>query len=549
MKITEIDLSSLELPRGWARQSYLAGERRGAILRGTRDADVLRIPLGALGRHEVRIGLYRPEWEFASMEVKLSGDRFWREVRPTHLINDSGGGLHAGLLGVFDLSGRDLLIRPAQRFCPAIGYVRTAPTAQVPVWTMTRRNVGAVCDVHSILSGSRIESADDLRATIAPFADSDFDRICWGTTAGLLRALYFSDATEYLGQGQAEFVNELTKHAAQVMEGFRKRGEDPLRIVVDFTHEIGLELWASDRISHTYPPGTFCDNFANRFFLENQDKTARGQDGSFTGKLSLAYPEVRELKTWMLAEQAGYGVDGIYIDFQRFPGIIGYEPLVADSFKAETGRNPFEIPPLDRDWLVHKAGYVTEFMRQLRKRVGNLPICVQVFNGLRISPDVRIVDENLCQGLDLPSWIDEGLVDMIAPARSRDYQPLDYLRYSDMVADSVCQLWACLGQHDVQLFPDDYHWATYFGGDPDSRFMPIADLDPLRMLRSASDAYHQGVEGVFLWEAGDVHTVLPRWEFLRRLGHREELKKMFGPPIGPFDGRLAIGQEKPVLQG
>jgi hypothetical protein len=67
-----------------------------------------------------------------------------------------------------------------------------------------------------------------------------------------------------------------------------------------------------------------------------------------------------------------------------------------------------------------------------------------------------------------------------------------------------------------------------------------AHVDPWLVLRTAADLYQQGVEGVFLWEAGQTPAVPQRWEILKRLGDREWVTQQFGRPVGPTDGRASI---------
>ncbi len=551
----DVPLGDLVLPIGWTMERCRLEGRPVHLLVAGAGADPVSIPLRAKGMHEVRLGLYRSEGRLAVIRVKRSDDRFWRTVRPAHLINDPGGQVQDGLLGVFDLRGDELLVAPGEGAVGAgLAYVRlTSATAPKP---LVRGHVGAVCDGHGILSGG-VTTADDLRSVISPFADSSFSRICWGTTAGSLRALYLSREMEYFGEGQTDFFNAPNENCAHAMRRFVDQGVDPLRVVIEYAHEVGLELWASDRISHTYPLGAYCDNFSNTFHRKHYGERVANRDGTLRNTMSLAYPAFRDFKIRALVEQARYGIDGIYIDFLRFDPVVGFEAPIVDSFQAVYGKNPRNpaMSDTDAEWLAHKASFVTGFLRELRaalapverERGARIPIATQVF-AVRNYSNGRFADASMHNGLDIQAWAREGLVDIVAPSTTRNYGNHCYDHIRALLSGSDCRLWACLGQHDDALFPTDYHWETYTSKDPDKRVMPIADLDAWRVARAAADAYHQDVEGVFLWEAGDVPSVLSRWEILRRLGDREWLMNLFGPPVGPFDGRLTLQYETPEVE-
>ena len=128
--------------------------------------------------------------------------------------------------------------------------------------------------------------------------------------------------------------------------------------------------------------------------------------------LSFGVPEVRQHKVAVFAKRIrDYDLDGITLDYTRmFDRTCGYHPSIVDAFRAKTGRNPHEISNDDPQWVRFRAGYVTMFVRALRKeadviaaergRPVELLACV--------NPDPKECLDRAKQ--DWQTWVDEGLV-------------------------------------------------------------------------------------------------------------------------------------------
>ena len=538
-------LARLALPSGWNRRTIRRDGREICVLEAEHPADVLAVPLECVGRREIHLGVVRPRGVAASMQVRFSSDRFWRKVQPHLFIDDPGGGLQDGNLGVREVSrGESLLLRTEPGCRGAIGYLYCVP-AEAEEETPNKRNVGAVIDVHNVYSKHRIDEPDDLLGVIAPFAESDFDRICWGTAGGSFRATYLSEVMPRLGEGLTEFPREAGRITAGVLAMFERRGVDPLRLVVDFAHEIGLQLWANDRICHCFDPADRRQiHLMSDFYERNQHMRVLTMEGDkhFQAMLSLAYPEFRDLKVRFLVEQARRGVDGIYLDYTRKSPVVGWEPAVLDSFKTKYGKDPRALPEAEwmTDWLAHQAGFVTLFMRELRAALDGveaesgrrLPVAAQVPAGFRF---YRSIPECYGNGLDVAAWAQEGLVDIVAPSTDLWHSPIRLDHLSPMLEPTRCELWGCIHQRAEECYPSRQAAA-------DENLYLEAHVDPTIVLRTAADLYNQGAAGILLWESGELPSVLPRWECLKGLGDRDGLADLFGPRIGSVDGRRRIEQ-------
>jgi len=535
----------------WFLRRYKAGVLEGNMLGAEPGAAVTEItyPLRLSGWHTIHVGVYQPDQRACSLEIRLTSDKVRRAVTGCAFLHEHCGWIMEGLWKSAELAGESLHFFKAERDRAYLAYIRLVPMAPEHIARDKQereqqgtKTCGGVFDVHEIFCASPPYTPDTMKKNLEPLVGTDFKRVCWGTTCSTYTYLYHTKVGEVFGQGKTSFVNEGNRFCAEFLATSLREGWDPLRVAVDYCHENGLEIYADYRMDHSYSLGTYNDDFTGRFQKENQHLRCINKDGSLNVHLSHAYPEVNAEKTAALKEQAEHGVDGIYLDFTRFPPWVLYEPPVVESFMNQCGEDPRKLPDNDSGWLRHRAGYMTEFMRGLRKELGSISrktgsditLIAQVDcqPAFITNPNAR-ADVNLTNGLDLKTWVDESLIDVLAVSRERTYSNINLDYYGQMTKGRKCRLWGVLGQTDLTLFPEDYDWQDYFGGWP-RKMIPL--LDPWRLLRHANDLYNQGAEAILVWEMGGVPSLLPRWNAMCRMGHRKELSARFGLGIGRFDG-------------
>lgn len=240
------------------------------------------------------------------------------------------------------------------------------------------------------------------------------------------------------------------------------RDWDPLAIAVEYGHRRGIEVYAWYTLNEEDHGWV---GMLSKFAKQNPQWCWVDREGRKRWtNMSFAFDEVRRHKLSIIAELAGYGVDGILLDFIRRAGkfrlsgdrmvdlppfadeagvfACGYEEPSVKDFLAAYGLDPHDIPSDDPRWVRHRAAYYTRFMSDLAelRRSGQVPpVGVLVFppyllddvgrpyafgEGLQYSavtpPPLR---ENnlysLC--LDLKAWVEEGLVDGITVMHSAEY--------------------------------------------------------------------------------------------------------------------------------
>ena len=152
-----------------------------------------------------------------------------------------------------------------------------------------------------------------------------------------------------------------------------------------------------------------------RFNLEHPQYWGRTILGRpWWGRCSIAFEPVIEHKLALVDELLERGIEMLFIDFWRnggwSPAYEYVEPVMA-SFRAKHGSEP---PSNWRDlrWAEHVAGYVTAFLRRVRRRLSDSGRKVELAVGVpEIAP---FTERNLTvHGADWRTWVREGLVDTL----------------------------------------------------------------------------------------------------------------------------------------
>ncbi len=174
-----------------------------------------------------------------------------------------------------------------------------------------------------------------------------------------------------------------------------KEGTDIVRAALTRAREQGMETMITYRMNdlHFTAPAFRGTVYASRFWSERPDLWLgdKTQGWNSEGALDFSRKEVRDRKLAMLSEQLDlYGglIDGLELDFMRF---IVY-------FK--TGEGPSQAP------------LITELVRRIRQRTDSLGRA----EGRKILLAARVpvnYEDALFKGLDVKSWLEEGLVDFL----------------------------------------------------------------------------------------------------------------------------------------
>jgi uncharacterized lipoprotein YddW (UPF0748 family) len=139
------------------------------------------------------------------------------------------------------------------------------------------------------------------------------------------------------------------------------RGFDPLSYVIELAHasrpRIEVHAWLN----------TFFVGDTSGVYLKHGDAWAnRTNDGATGGYLDPAIPEVQTYTHKIFMDLArNYDVDGLHMDFVRYPGVNwGYSPAALALYAHDTGASGVPAPE-DSRWQAWRRERVTAFVRDL----------------------------------------------------------------------------------------------------------------------------------------------------------------------------------------
>lgn len=277
-------------------------------------------------------------------------------------------------------------------------------------------------------------------------------------TTGLLtyNSLYAGPAF----QGAEKFdpyVREGDILARQQILNILSKGKSPLEVVADTGQILGINVNASLRMNSFYSDQStkFLNGSMYDYFTECL------QNGST--RMSYYYARYRTYILNVLKEISVVpNVDGITLDFCRSPYLMGSEATQEEKIKI-----------------------MNTFMRQVRKQIPNKKITVR-FPYLNPSS----------YGLDIDTWIKEGLIDRVVPSAigQEEYWNMDeYLpQYKSSKVEILIGISANLKGRD--LTPETERLLKEGKYVPDNRYLSIEEY-----LFRANEAYNNGADGIFIF--------------------------------------------------
>ena len=316
-----------------------------------------------------------------------------------------------------------------------------------------------------------------------------------------------------------EFENGNFRRWAANVRGLLEAGEDPLAIWAGRTHELGMrffaglrmndihkdwvERWPSLRtrwererphvaIGRDVPPG----------YRSRNARPGQPSDG-FTCAFDFAVDEVREHKLALVGELcSGYDIDGLEMDFLSHPIY----------FKAGRER---EGAPLLTDFMRRARALADEAVADQGREHpgGGITLLARVPSSVEACAAI---------GIDVRTWIEEGLVDAVVPAvrgyldMSRDIRGL-----VEIAAAGPCEIYGGLS---------DLYVRHYRG--------PNAPRASVEMLRAAAQLHWRaGVSGIHLFNYDCHATGIQHHDTEEEVGLEEV--PLFSPP--EFQALTEIG--------
>lgn len=429
---------------------------------------------------------------------------------------------------IADLTGEDLVLR---QFWPQsvpedsnsvgnrcdgvwLAYVKLVPLndGDVRVLQQDRQNrankrLFAHHDAWSYTYSYRPTTEAEIRRELEPFWHTDFSRIYW--EGGMGDRMYY--ATKIGLTPADDWIEDPYRSgdrlAGEAWRALKQKGIDPFRTALTYAHRIGLEFHGTYRPAGFHFPVPEDEWNTGGFYDNHPEWRGRDRHGKPTPRLSYAYAEARQAVISLLSEMALYPLEGVCLAYNRRPPLLEYEAPIVDGFKARYGEDPRNLNTRDPRWLSYRAGFLTEFMREVRVAMNARAREQNRTRPIEVSAIVMSSEsENLYYGMDLQAWVKEGLVDTLIPYTSVERllssadswtDPRDAEFFLRITRDSTCKL--ALNLMPRQLPPEEYR-------------------------RRALALYRAGAEYLFFWDSDQRNDFDPSWTALRRLGHKEELE-------------------------
>ena len=461
----------------------------------------LCLKLGLTGFHAVYLGLYASWYTQFQPRVKLTRDPCYREFQRD---TQDGFQIEEAFWQYADLTDQDLFIEKRQHdpFAAAsLAYIRCVAMTDDEVAAMhaerartdTRKLViynDGVCLFAHTSPRTREEMWEHLEA----FRHSDAETLCWGISTD--HCFHPTKIGAVFGRGVDHYDSRAWRIAAEAFHALLDQGINPIQVAGEYAHELGLQFHIYYRMENftCTPPGDMQEH--ERLIGKHPEWRCLHRDGRPMVHMSYAYSGVRDYVISMLEEVAPWGADGITLNFMRGAPFVMYEPPLIEAFQKEYGQDPRQIDEFDERWLQFRCGPLTELLRQLRQsldRIGDA-------EGKRIEiTAISLANEalNLYYGLDVRRWLDEGLVDVLAPMGDvHGFPEVDLAYYRQLLQGRTCRFYPFL--------------------PVDCRFNTTGQI-----IGGAHRYYAGGADGLSLWDCAHRESV--RGPVLRRLGHVDEL--------------------------
>ena len=326
-----------------------------------------------------------------------------------------------------------------------------------------------------------------LDSRLAHILDTQVDSIWWSFIVGADNLLYDTRVDEIAGKaivpGMPKADRETWSAMWNTIKTMMERGTDPLKFVTDWGHGVGREVFASFRMNMIQD--SWRPYFASRFKREHPEYCL-GERGMGThsdnpderlcwSALDWEHQAVRDQRLALIDDICSrYDVDGMELDFWRWP--IFFKPTLY--------HEPVEQKHVDM---------MTDFMRKTRKRVTEIeaererPILIapRVFDTLEI---------NRRMGLDVETWLEEGLLDILVVGGSFNHFSFPVSDWVDLAHKHDVPLYTCLYgrnglEHDLAVA--SYYWSCGADGIYTFNLRFPRDLDFIHELGDAETISHK----------------------------------------------------------
>jgi hypothetical protein len=269
------------------------------------------------------------------------------------------------------------------------------------------------------------------------------------------------------------------------------------------------------------------DDARAKWYTEHPDFHCKEKDGTDNYCCSYAVPEVVDFMLDRVRASVSPGPDGFGYFFNRDPhGLVRFEPAAIAGFEEKHGVDPLTLSDRDERLIEWRMDIITRFLRRVRETLDS----VAEENGFARIKMIHVVLGNEAANryacLDVPRWVQEGLVDILCPYPFADcaewwlaqgHIETDVAYFASLVKDTPCKLvpmWLS-NRHRISWVREHVRTNEYF----------------TKAIRD----YAAGADGLTSWDQVGLDAVFNADRWLR-LGDKERLAEWAEEdvPIPPF---------------
>jgi hypothetical protein len=442
------------------KYKYNGNEEEYYFLDSVASSEEIEIPVDAVGWFGIVMGYFN-----GTQAVAADLGEGYREIEVEKTIflpkYETGDGiLKEVFLGAANFTGQKLKLKAASPKKARIAYIKFIGLSdeEVSVYNSSSDGVKRAIfnnDGYSdFCSGYYPDLSSLLQRAVDIYKDKDVGifEFCLGTTFALnhnssIVGKPFESISEY---AKDHLMRDIDKTGVNQITYFSNRDIIPVQEVAKRADEYGIKTFASLRMNAFYDPNAYPWLNGN-VYDQYADYRIKNAYGEYTKNISYASETIRNLIIDILVEAASFeGVDGVNLDFNRYPDCLGYEDELVDPFIEEYGFDPRkEMNEAQKEeWIAWKASVYNEFLRTLREKLPDKEISVRI-------PETGWKE----YGFDLKIWIQEGYIDILIPSTVGYENFYDITPFVELVKGSDVLLYGginhYLGGHDMTKQEED----------------------------------------------------------------------------------------------
>ena len=341
---------------GWRLIDYICGDIKGQALQTScADSQEITIPIALQGWHAISIAM-AGHYDQSVIEIKFNNESRWQTLRAGH------GDIQEIPWRFADLKNQSIQIRYPKDSTQLPGRIRGQATTARIFWirlesiatehiqqlqTPETRPLIYLNDGHSLFWWDA-EKADksSVEKSIQRFANTEWQTCCF-CNGGADLVNYPSKYGTRFGELGWDDPNPRNHKTANIIQSLIDQDIDVLKLAADTTKRQSHKFWFYLRPQAWVGEPPFDHAFRSRFFVEHPEFRCMNLEGKALGKLSYAYPEVRQHINNIIKEALDRGAEAIGIATVRACPLFYFEPPVIERFEQEFGQGKHPNSPDD----------------------------------------------------------------------------------------------------------------------------------------------------------------------------------------------------------